>query len=118
MDTKFNVFSIFNTVGDYSRVTVSSPLFQAIAKNNPELPYTTSKDGKGRDIRIFTVMGLKIFTREEAVVNTDGVPETYLGGNGQAYPKKDYFLYMRTADATPIQTNKADETAQYALACD
>ena len=118
MDTKFSVFNIFNTVGEYSRVSVDTPLFNAIAKSNPSLPYTTSVDGKDRPLRIFTINGLKVITRDLPKFNADGTPETYKGKDGNEYPKKDYFLYMKTAEALPLQTNKPDSIAKYDLACD
>ena len=112
MDTKFSVYSLFNTKGDYSRVTISSSIFLEIAKNNTSIPYTVSKDAKDREIRIFTINGLKVFARTETVEGT------YIGKDGQEHPNTETRLYMRTADALPLKTNTPDEVAQYNIDCD
>ena len=111
MDTKFSVFSIFNTVGDYSRVTINSNLFNELAKNNPIIPCTISKDSQGDEIRVFTIDGVKIFTRLETAEGT------HLGKDGKSYPNTKTSLVMKTSEAKVRQTNVPDAISQYEIAC-
>ncbi len=109
---KLTVFSIFNTVGEYSRVSVNSDLFQALGRNNSSLPYTTSKDKKGNDIKVFVVDGHKLLVR------TIIVEGTHTGKDGKEYPNTETWIFMKTEEAKKLQTNVPDAIAQYDLDCE
>ena len=112
METKLNVFSIFNTVGEYSRVSINAALFQDIAKSNPSLPYTITKDKKGRTISKFVIDGKPVFVRQQEIEGT------HTGKDGKEYKNTESYIYMKTVDAQAIQTAKADTQAEYAIDCD
>lgn len=56
---------IIATIGNYSHVVIDEESFKRVIGYTPELPYTLTKDQKGRAVRVFEVDGVKLFSRRD-----------------------------------------------------
>ncbi len=62
------VRTIIATIGDYSHVVIDNETFDQVNGFRPEHPYTTTRDAKGRGMRVFDLDGVKLYARRDKEV--------------------------------------------------
>jgi hypothetical protein len=92
------VRNIFETANGFSKVSVNTEVFKAIAGFNPTLPYTTSRNANGNGVRVYDVDGVPVYTQYDK-------------------ESKKTAIIMKTSDANKhLQTLESERENEVALA--
>lgn len=94
---KLEVFSIFKAIGDYSEVSINTPIFKMITGTDEqvELPIVTKgKDKEGNVVRMFEIDETKVYVRyngkgaqftNSIILKTEDAKRLYKGDNAVAF---------------------------------